>query len=202
MVRGNIKKIIIVLLIMPICISFSRLYCLNAEDNISGGQNDVYITVEETFAEKYCYSFDIIYFNMSFTYRLESTGYNTETGERFVNSGSWVMDGSIVNGTTIEVTNHSDTPVSALVVTDCTSITGSGSEVSEEGLFGTILSACSKNGDLYYAESAERSIKFGAYPDYDNYSGIKRVYADVYVQPVDGIATNGRYFTAAASFGW
>ncbi len=172
-------------LILPPC---------RAEQSVGGSSSDVHVTIPENYSEDYRYSFDVIFYDMLFTYRLDSISYNSETGETFVNSGVWLMEENPVTTVEIEVTNHSDTPIAAEVKTDLSDFIECGASVSEEGLNNTVLKAVSLDQDEYRAESGSRKISLGIYPDYASYKGAKQIYATVYVRPVDGLATNGRPF--------
>lgn len=192
--RAGIRRLIAaacaVLLALPFGLS------LNA-DSDSQASSDVLITVDSVYGN-YRYSFDIVFYSMEFTYHLHSIARNEETGEVYVNSGEWQMDGNEMCSVTLSVINHSDTPVRVTAAVDDGDFVRCGVSAERNGLSGEYLPACRLvPGAETLVSEGEMTLTLAGYPELHSYLGAKTFYVAVFVTPAGGTATNGNDYSPA-----
>ena len=168
---------------------------LSAEES---GQ-DIWITVKETYTHRYSYSVDILFKNTTYEYKMLSLAENTETGERYVNSGVWLeQTGAESEGFRVSVLNRSDTPIHANIMFDTEAFAQCGSDVTyrSEG-DATLPAVLILDGTTKAYEYSELAV-FGLYPELEKMEGQKYISATVYIMASGGVRSNGEPFDPSA----
>lgn len=156
---------------------------------------DVYITIKETYTEIYSYSVDILFKNTAYNYKMLSIAENTETGERYVNSGVWLeQTGAETEGFLVSVLNRSDVPIRADTEFNVKEIVDCGAAVTYRSEGDTTLPAVLIRDGFTEAYECSKLAVFGLYPELDRYEGEKHVYATVYITAASGRRSNGEMF--------
>lgn len=192
--RFNLEKIIIFILSLLFAV-MSFMICSNAALISDGSSSaDVMIEVNNYYKGVYRYSFDIIHYNMVFTFNLRVVEYNEETGARYISYGNWLLSGSKKDSVDITVVNHADTPIRVSADISKSDFDKCGVSVEKKGLDKTFIPACSvANGKVAVSEE-KMDIFIEGVPELILYKGEKRIYSTVEVVAASGYATNGSYF--------
>lgn len=183
------KKAILVAMAFFFCLPFSLIH---ASGNT--GQ-DIYITIHKTYAEQYAYSVDILFRNTAYTYKILSIAENTETGERYINSGVWLEEtGAETDGFLVSVLNRSDIPVRVDTVFDAGDFSDCGADIAYRAEGESILPAVLITDDGATPFGCSTLAKFGLYPEITGYSGEKHISATVCIRADSGKRSNGKPF--------
>lgn len=164
---------------------------LTAEES---GQ-DIFITVRETYTERYSYSVDILFKNVTYEYKMLSLAENTETGERYVNSGIWLeQTGAESDSFRVSVLNRADTPIDTDILFDAADFSECGSKITYRSMGdGTLPAVLTLNGTIRVYEHSVLAV-FGLYPELEKAEGQKHIYATVYIKASSGMRSNGELF--------
>ena len=159
------------------------------------GKTDVLISVGKD--KEYHYAIDIIYKNISFVYQLESIAINSQTGERYVNSGRWLEQG----GTPaplfdVLVVNRSDTPIHSETAFYATDFHRCGADITVKNDGDNVLPAVLSDAEKKTVYELKTSAVFGIYPELSSYKGEKRIAATVKIDRAAGMTTDGSPFGA------
>lgn len=192
--RFNLKSTIIFILSLLFAVMSFEL-CSRAAVIPNGSSSaDVMIEVNNYYKGVYRYSFDIIYYNMTFTFNLRVVEHNVETGARYISYGDWLLSGTKKDSVDITVVNHADTPVRVSAELSKPDFDKCGVSVEKKGLDKTFIPACSvANGEVSVSEE-KMDIFIEGVPELILYKGEKKIYSTVEVVAASGYATNGSYF--------
>ncbi len=161
----------------------------------SENKTDVIISVRRE--NGYSYAIDILFKNISFVYKLESVAVNSETGERYVNSGKWLEQGGApASSFDVEVVNRSDTPIRAETEFFTADFHRCGVEITVKTDGEEILPAVLLKSERKTVYELKTSAVFGIYPELSSYKGQKSISATVKIDRADGITTDGYPFKA------
>ena len=155
--------------------------------------------MKETYTHRYSYSVDILFKNTTYEYKMLSLAENTETGERYVNSGIWLeQTGAESEGFRVSVLNRSDTPIHANIMFDTEAFAQCGSDVTyrSEG-DATLPAVLILDGTTKAYEYSELAV-FGLYPELEKMEGQKYISATVYIMASGGVRSNGEPFDPSA----
>lgn len=192
--RFNLKKTIVFMLSFLFVVMSFEL-CSGAAV-VPGGSSsaDVMIEVNNYYEGVYRYSFDIVHYNMTFTFNLRAVEHNMETGERYISYGDWLLSDSKRDSVDITIVNHADTPIRVSAKLSKSDFDKCGVSVEKEGLDKTFIPACTViNGDVKVNEE-KMDIFIKGVPELILYKGEKKIYSTVEVVVASGYATNGSYF--------
>ena len=182
------------------CFILALLFSLQVRQSFpvlaaSEDKTDVIISVRRE--NRYSYAIDILFKNISFVYKLESVAVNSETGERYVNSGRWLeQGGASASSFDVDVVNRSDTPIRAETEFFAEDFYGCGAEITVKNNMEDVLPAVSLETAEKTVYELKTSAVFGTYPELSSYKGQKSISATVKIDRADGITTDGYPFRA------
>ena len=182
------------------CFILALLFSLQVRQSFpvlaaSEDKTDVIISVRRE--NRYSYAIDILFKNISFVYKLESVAVNSETGERYVNSGRWLEQGGApAPSFDVLVVNRSDTPICAKTEFFTADFHRCGADVTVKTNGDNFLPAVLLEGGEKTVYELKASAVFGIYPELSLLQGAKSISALVTVDRADGMTTAGYPFRA------